>query len=206
MPSTYTTATATGGAASVGTSPPSESGSGHPSGREASHRKTKTNLETLLRVIQFSLSLAVIGLYGQDIHPHAEHGPRAPPKWVFAVVVGFLGAVFSFGIIAANILLKRKPLALRPSARMVVFGVEGLLVVLWLVVFGVFGGVYINKVPAEESWGGSGGKVKRMKRAVWVDVAVLGFGVVLMVWMGGRWMKGRKGEKMMEDEEGKEME
>ena len=161
----------------------------------------------MLRVIQFSLSLAVIGLYGQDIHPHATQGPRAPAKWVFAVVVGFLGAVFSSAIIGANILLKRgKPLALRPAARVLVFGCEGLLALLWVVVFAVFGAVYIHKTPSAETFEGSGGKVGRMRRAVWVDVAGLGFAVVSLVWMGGRWMRGRKWGRKMVEEEGKEME
>lgn len=46
-----------------------------------------------VRVLQLILSVAVIGLYAQDLDQARKHGVGADSKWVYAVSVGTLGAV-----------------------------------------------------------------------------------------------------------------
>lgn len=62
-----------------------------------------------------------------------------------------------------------------------------MLFVLWLVLFGVFGGEYIGKGNGDGDH-----RVTRMKRAVWVDLADLVLWFLTGVWGFLRWWtKGR---------------
>ncbi|OAA35431.1 hypothetical protein NOR_08010 [Metarhizium rileyi] len=108
-----------------------------------------------LHVVCFALSLAVCGLYGQDINDPADHINYTRSKWVYAVVVGALSAV--------TCVVWFIPALLRHA------GVIGaiwnvLLFVLWITLFGVFGALFIHKDPKGRS------NVQRMKSAVWVDL------------------------------------
>ncbi|EJT79811.1 hypothetical protein GGTG_04894 [Gaeumannomyces tritici R3-111a-1] len=108
----------------------------------------------ILHFFAFVLSLTVIGLYAQDIQRAREAGKHSDPKWVFAVVVGALSAVTA--------LIYFVPFVLRFA---VVPIWNTILFVLWIAVFGVFGAMYIHEDPE-----GDGG-IKRMKDAVWIDLA-----------------------------------
>ncbi|RJE16866.1 hypothetical protein PHISCL_10797, partial [Aspergillus sclerotialis] len=81
--------------------------------------KIKTHLESLLRLVQFALGLAVIGLYGQDVKPS---GSESDSRWVYAVVVGFLASVTTFSYLVLNlVVMKNRPLRDRPGVRLPVF-------------------------------------------------------------------------------------
>ncbi|RMJ22738.1 hypothetical protein PHISP_06401, partial [Aspergillus sp. HF37] len=98
--------------------------------------------EPALRTLQFILSLTVIGLYGHDIQPTAD---SSDPRWVYAVVVGFLGALTAFVYVLCDlVVLRNRPLRTRPVARFGGMVWEGVLVVNWLVVFGIFAGVFLG--------------------------------------------------------------
>jgi hypothetical protein len=154
-----------------------------------------TLLETLLRFIQFAFGLAVIGLYGQDLHSH-DH----PAKCVYAVVTAFLATMTAAVYLLLPFVLKgRTPLARRARAQLPLFVWESVLCVLWLTLFGIFGKMYIGDYS-------EGAKTTRMRRAVWVDLVNLGLWVVTMGWVGLRWWRGVKGvqeggEKELEDVE-----
>lgn len=154
-----------------------------------------TLLEILLRFIQFVFGLAVIGLYGQDLHS-SDH----PAKWVYAVVTGFLATMMAGVYLLLPFVMKgRTPLARRARVQLPLFVWESVLCVLWLTLFGIFGKMYIGDYS-------EGAKVTRMRRAVWVDLVNLALWVVTMGWVGLRWWRGVKGgqeggEKELEDVE-----
>ena len=50
-------------------------------------------MHALIRFFQFVLGITVCGLYGTDLNNAREQGKYADSKWVFAVVVGAMGAV-----------------------------------------------------------------------------------------------------------------
>lgn len=80
--------------------------------------------------------------------------PRSPHHQVYAVVVGALSAVTS--------LLYLLPFILRFAA---VTAWSLVLFVLWIALFGVFGRLYIREDPEGNA------DIRRMKSAVWVDLA-----------------------------------
>lgn len=111
-------------------------------------------LFVVLHFFAFVLGLTVIGLYAQDIQRAREAGRYSDPKWVFAVVVGALSAATSLVYFVPFVLR----FAVVPIWNTILF-------VLWIAVFGVFGAMYIHEDPE-----GDGG-IKRMKDAVWIDLA-----------------------------------
>lgn len=150
--------------------------------------KMKSHLENFLRLIQFALGLAVIGLYGQDIKP-SESKPDS--RWVYAVVVGFLGSITTFTYLVLNLLvMKSRPLRERLGVRLPVFVWEAVVVVNWLVVFGIFAKLWLGNGHLD---GGEekDGKEQRMRRAVYVDLVGLVLWGGSAAWMGIRWWRGR---------------
>lgn len=110
-------------------------------------------LFAIVRVFQFALGLAVCGLYGTDLNAARLAGKYQDGKWVYAVVVGAFSAVMA--------LIYMVPLVMRIPF---MFVADLLLFFLWVVVFGIFGNMYIK----ENAEGDAG--VQRMKNAVWVDL------------------------------------
>jgi hypothetical protein len=68
--------------------------------------------------------------------------------------------------------------------------VDGVMFILWLTVFGIFGKKYIS-VDADPK----NGDLVRMKNAVWVDLVNLSFWAVTTVWWGLRWNKSRRADR-----------
>ncbi|KAI0487386.1 hypothetical protein F4859DRAFT_464769 [Xylaria cf. heliscus] len=111
-------------------------------------------LFSILHVVQFVLALTVIGLYGTDLDRARKAGVYADGKWVYAVVVASLSAVTT--------ILYLIPFFLRFAAVPIW---SFILFTLWIVLFGIFGNLYIHEDP-------EGNKdIQRMKNAVWVDLA-----------------------------------
>ncbi|KAL8940942.1 MAG: hypothetical protein Q9211_002036 [Gyalolechia sp. 1 TL-2023] len=94
-----------------------------------------------LRFLQFVFAITVIGLYAQDLQKAHKEGKYSDSKWGYATAVGTIGAV-------SALLLSWPALA----------------IILFTALFGLFGNMYIHE-DAE----GDGG-IKRMKRAVWIDL------------------------------------
>lgn len=83
------------------------------------------------------------------------------------------------------LVMKSQPLGARSAARLPVFVWECVLVVTWLVVFGIFGKMFIGSY-------GRGDNVERMRHAVYLDLVVLVLFGGSGAWMGLRWWKGRR--------------
>ncbi|MCJ1485842.1 hypothetical protein MMC06_006017 [Schaereria dolodes] len=116
-------------------------------------------IHTTLRLFQFVLALTVLGLYGVDLNNARKEHKYVDSKWAYAEAVGALAAVTS--------LVYMVPI----FKSYMVFAWDAVLFLLWLVVFGIFGKMYIR----EHAEGDSG--VRRMKNAVWVDL------VNMLLWL-----------------------
>ncbi|KAL2868514.1 MARVEL domain-containing protein [Aspergillus lucknowensis] len=155
--------------------------------------KAKDLAALLLALAQFAFGLAVIGLYSQDINAARDNGDSAPSRWVYAVVTGFLSMSSAFCYLLLGWWWKKrsKPaFSARQGLFLPLFVWEGVLIILWLVVFGIFGEMYIGVYHVGGKDGGEN-KVTRMRRAVWVDLACLVFWAVSAVWKGLRWWKAK---------------
>ncbi|KAI9780558.1 MAG: hypothetical protein M1839_006676 [Geoglossum umbratile] len=127
----------------------------------------------ILRLLQFTLALAVCGLYGTDIQNASHHDKGADPKWLYAVVVGGLSVVTS--------LIYGVPIV----KSYIFFAWDAILFILWIAVFGIFGKMYIHENPE----GNSG--VQRMKNSVWVDLINVFLWLISAVYGAVLFFKGR---------------
>ncbi|KAF5657536.1 membrane-associating domain-containing protein [Fusarium heterosporum] len=131
---------------------------------------------SVLHLFCFALALATCGLYGTDIHHANQQGKYSDSKWVYAVVVGSISAV--------TCVLYFIPFVLRVAGFVVAIW-DFILFVLWIALFGVFGKMYIN----EDAEGDEG--VRRMKNAVWVDLASALLWLIATLAALGYWWKHR---------------
>ncbi|KAL2849205.1 hypothetical protein BJY01DRAFT_210867 [Aspergillus pseudoustus] len=158
--------------------------------------KAKDLLALVLAIAQFAFGLAVIGLYSQDITAAHNKHKSAPSRWVYAVVTAFLSTSSALVYLVLGWWWQKrsKPvLAQRERLFLPLFVWESILVILWLVVFGIFGEMYIGVYHVGGNDGGDD-KVTRMRRAVWVDLVCLLMWAGSAGWRGLRWWKA-KGRK-----------
>lgn len=129
-----------------------------------------------IRLTQFVLGLVVIGMYVPDLADAKKKGKYTDSKWLYAIITGsvssLVSAVYMFPTIKQWLL----------------FPVDTFIWFLWLVVFSIFGKMYIK----EDAEGDT--KIQRMKNAVWIDVAnmLLWFGTATWgAWVFYRYRKAR---------------
>lgn len=157
-----------------------------------------------LRFLQFALGLAVIGLYGKDVHHDHEAKHTWHAKWLFALITGFLATATAAVHLIVPFCVRRVKYAPRSGLRLPQFVWEFVLCVLWLTLFGIFGKMYIGVYPTSNSAAnaskkdssstaglGDASKIDRMRNAVWVDVANLALWVFTASWVLLRWLKSR---------------
>ncbi|CAJ2503604.1 Uu.00g109980.m01.CDS01 [Anthostomella pinea] len=128
-----------------------------------------------LHFFQFVLAITVCGLYGVDLSRARSQGKYTDGKWVYAEVVGALGALTA--------ILYLVPFILRFAAVTVW---SFILFVLWIALFGLFGSMYIHENPE-----GNGG-IQRMKNAVWVDLANALLWLIGTIGSGAYWWTHRE--------------
>jgi len=136
----------------------------------------------LIRFLQFVLSLAVIGLYAQDLSHARLKSIYADSHWVYAVLVASLSATLS--------LLYFIPFMTRAFTRYF-FPADAVLALLWIALFGDFGRMYIGADPQNVGHGDGPG-IQRMKNAVWVDFVCAMLWVGTAVWGLGVWWWGKR--------------
>jgi hypothetical protein len=142
-----------------------------------------TTLRLTLSVVQLALGLAVCGLYGQDLAAARRAHVYADAKWVYAVAVG--------GVSALLAALHLSTVAPKHFHRWALAAGEGALCLAWVVLFGVFGRMYIGEDP-ENVGHGDGPAMVRLKNAVWVDLAGAAAWAVTAAWAVGAALRGRK--------------
>ncbi|CAL5872109.1 uncharacterized protein PFLUO_LOCUS6366 [Penicillium psychrofluorescens] len=103
------------------------------------------------RFLQFVFGLTVIGLYGQDVSYDHQTLHTWNPEWVFAVVTAFLSTVTTVAHFVLPCCLRRIKSNTKPALLLPQFSWEFLLCILWLVLFGLFGKMYIGVYPAGEN-------------------------------------------------------
>lgn len=152
----------------------------------------KSLLDASLRLLQFVLGLVVIGLYGEHLtltsDKTAEHGySPLDARWLYAVITGALASLTALVYMVLMFALrKRTPLVRRTRLLLPVFVWEGVVWVLWLVCFGIFGKLFLAK---HHEHGGGGDWEEKMWRAVWVVLASWVVWGVSLGWCGVRWWK-----------------
>ncbi|KAI9844164.1 MAG: hypothetical protein M1837_005764 [Sclerophora amabilis] len=127
-----------------------------------------------LRVLQFVLALAVAGLYGTDLNNARKHELAGDPKWIYAVVVAGLSALTTLVYLVPFV------------KSYFMFGWDAILFLLWMVVFGTFGKMFIEEDPE-----GDGG-IQRMKNAVWVDLVNMVLWFITAVYGGFTFSRRRR--------------
>ncbi|EOD51001.1 hypothetical protein UCRNP2_2226 [Neofusicoccum parvum UCRNP2] len=132
-------------------------------------------LRVFLRFFQFVLALTVCGLYGVDLNNARKAGAYADSKWVYAEVTA--------GFSAITCLVYFLPMI----KSLFFFAWDWVLFILWVVLFGIFGRMYINEAP--EYVGG----ITRMKNAVWVDLTNMLLWFITAVYGSVMWWMNRGG-------------
>lgn len=130
---------------------------------------------SVLHFFQLILALTVAGLYGVDLDNARKAGKYADSKWVFAEVVA--------GFSAVTALVYFIPFVLRFSF---IWGWNLILFVLWIILFGVFGKMYINEDPEGNA------DIQRMKNAVWVVLVNALLWLMAFVAYLGYWLRHRE--------------
>jgi len=130
---------------------------------------------SVLHFLQLVLALAVVGLYGTDVNRARVEHKYADSKWVYAVIVASLSALTS--------VLYFIPFILRFAF---VWAWNLVLFILWIIVFAVFGKMYINENAEGDA------DIQRMKNAVWLDLVNALLWLVGFVATGLYWMRHRE--------------
>ncbi|KAF6790026.1 uracil phosphoribosyltransferase [Colletotrichum sojae] len=145
-------------------------------GADAGKTVGKTWLKTfevvprlVCRGLQFVLALIAVGLYGNRVHADDRADEGFSAEWIFAVVVAGSSALSAVLFVAAT------PLGAIPYVGGKIklfktyraFGWDLFLFIMWIVVFGIFAGIFLKRDGEDEYKGSSTGL---MKTAVWVDL------------------------------------
>jgi hypothetical protein len=125
----------------------------------------------LIRITQLFLALAACVVYGTPLAATSQRHFYIDPRWVYVVVIAGISAFYAAFCLIAPFL--------RPWGFYVV---DLLLGLGWMVVFGIFGKLYIP----EDAEGDRG--IQRMKDLVWVDMCSMFLWFFTAVW--GLWFLG----------------
>ncbi|KAI9657406.1 MAG: hypothetical protein M1821_003088 [Bathelium mastoideum] len=118
----------------------------------------------LIRLLQFSLALAVIGLYAPYlVRAHDQH-KYYDPRWMYATIVGAATALTALVLIAITVLNRFARTSVPIHIVFLLFW-DSFMALNWICVTGIFGVMY-SKTRAEGDKG-----IQEMKNAVWVDLA-----------------------------------
>lgn len=118
----------------------------------------------VVRGLQFVLGLVIVGLYGHRVDKqHSAEDSSVSPEWVFGLIVAGLSCVtaVAFAVAAPFGAVSNR----FKTARL--FSWDLTLFLLWIVVFGIFAGIFLHR-DSDDSYKGSSTAVE--KGAVWVDL------------------------------------
>ncbi|KAI5843434.1 hypothetical protein DFP73DRAFT_552084 [Morchella snyderi] len=119
---------------------------------------------TALRALQLIVALVITGIYGRDLHRASQAHEPPDSRWIYAMVVAALAVLAALAFLALAVFRSGGVHRLWP--------VDGLLFFLWMVLFAVFGNMYLG-----EDCEGSGA-CRRMKTGVWFEL------VGMLLWLG----------------------
>lgn len=121
------------------------------------------------RGLQFVFAIIACGFYGNRVNSDDKADDGFSPEWIFAVLVGGLAATTAILFVALT------PLGALPfigsKLKMLktyrAFAWDLGLFIAWIVVFGIFAGIFLHRDSDDKYKGSSTGA---MKTAVWVDL------------------------------------
>ncbi|KKY19661.1 hypothetical protein UCDDS831_g05320 [Diplodia seriata] len=131
-----------------------------------------------LRFLQFVLALTVCGLYGVDLDAARKAHAYGDAKWVYVEVVAGLAALTCLAYLLPMV------------KSLFFFAWDWVVFVLWLVVFGIFGRMYIGEAVEYDAG------IRRMKHAVWVDLTCMLLWFITAVYGTVMWWINRGGVRM----------
>lgn len=117
-------------------------------------------LNLFFRSLQLIDALVIIGMYGVDLNNAAHQDKYADGKWVFAVTTGSVAALTALLYSIGSMVIQYRTVAL-------LFAWDWVMVILFSVLSGIFGSMYIPEKVEMESG------IHRMKLAVGFDFAGL---------------------------------
>lgn len=120
------------------------------------------------RCLQFLFAIIACGFYGNRIQADREDHEGFSPEWVLAIIIAGTSAITAILFVAAT------PLGAIPffGSRFKLFKTYRAfpwdlgLFIAWIVVFGIFAGIFLHR-DADDKYKGS--NTGAMKTAVWVD-------------------------------------
>ncbi|KAJ1324425.1 membrane-associating domain-containing protein [Microdochium nivale] len=118
----------------------------------------ETMARWLARGLQFVFALIVCGLYGHRVAADNLNGQSQDPAWVFALIVAGMSCITCVVYAIPNPFVKTHRL----------FPWDLLLLLLWIVVFGIFASTFLTLAEDVEEY--KGASVTVMRGAVWVDL------------------------------------
>ncbi|RGP77252.1 uracil phosphoribosyltransferase [Fusarium longipes] len=145
-------------------------------GAETGKTMGKTWLKTfevmprlVCRGLQFLFAIIACGFYGHRVDKAADGDYGFSPEWYFALTIAGLSAATSLVFVAVTPLgalpLIGSKLKLFKTYR--AFAWDLILFITWLVVFGIFAGIFLGRDSDDKYKGASTGP---MKTAVWIDL------------------------------------
>ncbi|PKS08768.1 hypothetical protein jhhlp_004821 [Lomentospora prolificans] len=122
------------------------------------------------RGLQFLFAIIACGFYGNRVDADRKDGDGYSPEWIFAILIASISAVTAVLFIAAAPLsaLPFVGSKLKMCKTYRAFTWDAGLFIAWIVVFGLFAGLFLHRDGDDEEYKGS--STSAMKVAVWVDL------------------------------------
>ncbi|OLN97679.1 hypothetical protein CCHL11_09159 [Colletotrichum chlorophyti] len=149
------------------------------------------------RGLQFLFAIIACGFYGNRVDADRKADDGFSPEWIFAITVAGASAVTAVLFVAAT------PLSAIPyvGSKMKLFKTyrafawDLVLFVAWIVVFGIFAGIFLKR-DSDDSYKGS--STSLMKVAVWIDLVNAIFWFVSGVYGAIKTFLGDKADEITE--------
>lgn len=124
----------------------------------------------IFRSLQFLFAIIAIGFYGNRVDADRKSKDGFSPEWLYAMIVGGASAITAVLFVAAASLgaipfigSKLKMLKVYKA-----FPWDLALFIAWIVVFGIFAGIFLKRDDDDGSY--KGASTGAMKVAVWIDL------------------------------------
>ncbi|KAK2756581.1 hypothetical protein FQN54_005474 [Arachnomyces sp. PD_36] len=162
-------------------------------GSGGSRSTISTLLEAVLRFFQIIFGITVIGLYAQVVDKVENWEDdfdgridfRLAKSYPYTVAIGVISVISAIIYLILPIFLPR-------LLRLPLFFYDLFLFFNWVIVFGIFGNIFLKIDPFWFDVEG-GADLKRMRDACYIDMINMLLWFVGGVWAGIRWRKGRNG-------------
>jgi hypothetical protein len=124
----------------------------------------------VFRCLQFLFAIIAIGFYGNRVDADRKDGDGFSAEWMFAMIVGGASATTAVLFVAAATLGALPYIGSKLKMLKVyrAFPWDCALFIAWIVVFGIFAGIFLKRDDDDGSYKGS--KTGAMKVAVWMDL------------------------------------